>query len=131
MVARTRFNVTYIACLLFFACSTGKMQLMAQQSVTYYPCGKLICNGNQTGNLVRRSSYVIPFLWVKHVSPIEIHRLLIEIYGDDALKAQNVRKWYRLFENCRTSVHNHDRNVISGIRHAVNEIVILLGCYVK
>ena len=29
------------------------------------------------------------------------------------------------------NVHNHERIVISGFRHAVNEVVALLACYVK
>jgi hypothetical protein len=42
---------------------------------------------------------VIRFLWAKHVSLIEIHSQLIEMYGDDEMKVQHVRKWYRLFQN--------------------------------
>ena len=42
---------------------------------------------------------VIRFLWAKHVSLIEIHSQLIEMYDDDEMKVQHVRKWYRLFQN--------------------------------
>ena len=60
-------------------CSTGKLHLMAQESVTYYPCGKCMCNGNHTGNFFRHRSYVFRFSRGKHISPIASHRLLIEI----------------------------------------------------
>jgi hypothetical protein len=39
---------------------------------------------------------VIRFLWVTHVSPIEIHRQLIEVYGNGIMGAQHVRKWFRV-----------------------------------
>ena len=42
---------------------------------------------------------VVWYLWVKHVSPIVIHHLLIEVYGDDETGVWRVRKWCREFEN--------------------------------
>jgi hypothetical protein len=52
---------------------------------------------------------VIRFLWAKHVSPVEIHRQLIEVYGDGVMSVQHVREWCREFKNGRTNIHDDDR----------------------
>jgi hypothetical protein len=51
---------------------------------------------------------VIQFLWVKHVSPIEIHCQLIEVYGDGIMSVQYVRKGCREFESGHTNIHDVD-----------------------
>jgi hypothetical protein len=48
---------------------------------------------------------VIWFLWAKHLSAIEIHRRLVEVYGDGAVREQHVRKWRTDFENNRKDIH--------------------------
>jgi hypothetical protein len=45
---------------------------------------------------------VVRILWAKHVYPVEIHRQMIEVYGDGVMSVQHVRKWCREFE--RTSM---------------------------
>jgi hypothetical protein len=42
---------------------------------------------------------VILFLWVKDASPIEIHWQLMEVIGDDIMRAQHVRKCCRELKN--------------------------------
>jgi hypothetical protein len=40
---------------------------------------------------------VIRFLNAKNVRPAEIHRHIVEVYGEGAMKAGSVREWCRLF----------------------------------
>jgi hypothetical protein len=45
---------------------------------------------------------VIRFLNAKNVRPAEIHRHIVEVYGEGAMKAGGVREWCRLFKEGRT-----------------------------
>jgi hypothetical protein len=49
---------------------------------------------------------VIWFLWAKYLSATEIHRRLIEAYGDGSVREQRIRKWRRDFENNRKDIHD-------------------------
>jgi len=40
---------------------------------------------------------VIRFLQVENVRPSEIHRRLVEIYGEHVMNAASVRKWCTMF----------------------------------
>lgn len=53
---------------------------------------------------------VIRFLHAKKVSPIEIHRQLKEVYGDNCMSVQHVRKWCREFTEGRKDVHDEPRS---------------------
>ncbi|XP_023219381.1 cullin-1-like [Centruroides sculpturatus] len=57
---------------------------------------------------------VIQFLNTKNVKPVEIHRQLVEIYGENVM----VRKWVRQFNAGRTNVHDEAR---SGRPSVVND----------
>ncbi|CAG9826561.1 unnamed protein product [Diabrotica balteata] len=52
---------------------------------------------------------LVGFLKVKQISPIDIHRQLIEDYGEKSISIQHVRKWCREFSEGRTNIHDKDR----------------------
>ncbi|GBM73650.1 hypothetical protein AVEN_195942-1 [Araneus ventricosus] len=49
---------------------------------------------------------VIQFLNTKKVKPAEIHRQLVEIYGENEMTDGMVRKWVQQFNGERTNVHD-------------------------
>ncbi|UYV79390.1 hypothetical protein LAZ67_17002447 [Cordylochernes scorpioides] len=53
---------------------------------------------------------VIRFLNAKNNSPVEIHRLLVEVYGEKCMDIKNVRKWCRDFNEGRINVHDEQRS---------------------
>lgn len=53
---------------------------------------------------------VIRFLNAKRVRPAEIHRQLVEVYGEGVMNDGNVRKWCRLFNEGRTNIHDDERS---------------------
>ncbi|GBM88764.1 hypothetical protein AVEN_185711-1 [Araneus ventricosus] len=61
---------------------------------------------------------VIRFLNAKKVKPAEIHRQLVEIYGENVITDGMVRKWVRQFNDGRTNVHDEAR---SGRHSVVND----------
>lgn len=51
----------------------------------------MICNGNDIGNLAPLEvGTVLPFVWPRQVYPFEIHRQLVEVYGDKLVGVQHV-----------------------------------------
>ncbi|GBL88099.1 hypothetical protein AVEN_133745-1 [Araneus ventricosus] len=69
---------------------------------------------------------VIRFLNAKNVKPTEIHRQLVEIYGENVMTDGMVRKWVRQFSDGRTNVHDEARSgrpsvVNDGLVAKVNE----------
>ncbi|GBM59277.1 hypothetical protein AVEN_66218-1 [Araneus ventricosus] len=69
---------------------------------------------------------VIRFLNTKKDKPSEIHRQLVEIYGENVLTDGMVRKWVRQFNHGRTNVHDEARSgrpsvVNDGLVAKVNE----------
>ncbi|GBN66135.1 hypothetical protein AVEN_168208-1 [Araneus ventricosus] len=69
---------------------------------------------------------VIQFLNAKNVKPTEIHRQLVEIYGENVMTDGMVRKWVRHFNDGRTNVHDEARSgrpsvVNDGLVAKVNE----------
>jgi hypothetical protein len=52
---------------------------------------------------------VIRLLNAKGTKPIEIHRQLVEVYGESCMDIKNVRKWCREFESGRTAIHDEER----------------------
>lgn len=77
------------------------MQDMVQVSVTYYSGNKMICNVNNTRNLILPSKLQSDsaFLRAKHVFRTEIHCQLKEVNADDTRSVEHVRIQYRAFEN--------------------------------
>ncbi|GBO17750.1 hypothetical protein AVEN_181159-1 [Araneus ventricosus] len=53
---------------------------------------------------------VIRFLNAKNAKPSEIHRQLVEIYGENVMTDGMVRKWVRQFNDGRTNVHDEARS---------------------
>ncbi|GLV46442.1 hypothetical protein CBL_20781 [Carabus blaptoides fortunei] len=53
---------------------------------------------------------IIRFLNAKKVSPIDIHRQLVEVYGEKCMDVKNVRKWCREFSEDRENVHDEQRS---------------------
>ncbi|GBN92351.1 hypothetical protein AVEN_131824-1 [Araneus ventricosus] len=56
---------------------------------------------------------VIRILNAKNVKPAEIHRQLVEIYGENVMTDGMVRKWVRQFNDGRTNVHDEARTQIA------------------
>ncbi|UYV62545.1 OGG1 [Cordylochernes scorpioides] len=50
------------------------------------------------------------FLNAKNNSPVEIHRQLVEVYGEKCMDIKNVRKWCREFNEGRINVHDEQRS---------------------
>ncbi|UYV78207.1 hypothetical protein LAZ67_16000481 [Cordylochernes scorpioides] len=50
------------------------------------------------------------FLNAKNNSPVEIHRQLVEAYGEMCMDIKNVRKWCREFNEGRINVHDEQRS---------------------
>ncbi|GBM92642.1 hypothetical protein AVEN_107058-1 [Araneus ventricosus] len=66
------------------------------------------------------------FLNAKNVKPAEIHRQLIEIYGENVMTDGMVRKWVRQFNDGRTNVNDESQSgrpsvVNDGLVAKVNE----------
>jgi hypothetical protein len=53
---------------------------------------------------------VIRFLWQK-VSPVEIHRKLVTVYGANVMTVQHLRKWCREFNSGRVNMMDEKRVV--------------------
>ncbi|GBM93947.1 hypothetical protein AVEN_66608-1 [Araneus ventricosus] len=69
---------------------------------------------------------VIRFLNAYNVKQAEIHRRLVEIYGENVMTDGMVRKWVRQFNDGRTNVHDGARSgrpfvVDDGLVAKVNE----------
>ncbi|GBM20967.1 hypothetical protein AVEN_253751-1 [Araneus ventricosus] len=69
---------------------------------------------------------VMRFLNTKKVKSAEIHRQLVEIYGENVMTDGMVRKWVRQFNDGRTNVHDEARSgrpsvVNDGLVAKVNE----------
>ncbi|GBN64054.1 hypothetical protein AVEN_21466-1 [Araneus ventricosus] len=60
---------------------------------------------------------VIRFLNTKKVKPAEIHRQLVEIYGENVMTDEMVRKWVPQFSDGRTNVHDE---AWSGLPSVIN-----------
>ncbi|UYV83980.1 BRIP1 [Cordylochernes scorpioides] len=58
---------------------------------------------------------VIRFLNAKNNSPVEIHRQLVEVYGEKCMDIKNVRKWCREFNEGRINVHDEQRHFVHKI----------------
>ncbi|GBN49171.1 Histone-lysine N-methyltransferase SETMAR [Araneus ventricosus] len=61
---------------------------------------------------------LIRFLNAKNVKPAEIHRQLVEIYGENVMTDGMIRKWVRQSNDGRTNVHDEAR---SGRSSVVND----------
>ncbi|UYV66186.1 hypothetical protein LAZ67_4000648 [Cordylochernes scorpioides] len=46
----------------------------------------------------------------KNNYPVEIHRQLVEVYGEKCMDIKNVRKWCREFNEGRINVHEEQRS---------------------
>ncbi|GBL97841.1 hypothetical protein AVEN_231988-1 [Araneus ventricosus] len=69
---------------------------------------------------------VIRFLKANSVKQAEIHRQLVEIYGENVMTDGRVRRWVRQFNDGRTNVHDKARSgrpsvVNDGLVAKVNE----------
>ena len=53
---------------------------------------------------------VIRFLTAKNTKPIDIHRQISEVYGENAMGESMVRKWVRMFKEGRENVHDEPRS---------------------
>ncbi|UYV70239.1 hypothetical protein LAZ67_7002260 [Cordylochernes scorpioides] len=53
---------------------------------------------------------LIRFLNAKNNSPLEIHRQLVEVYGEKCMDIKNVQKWCRKFNEGRMNVHDEQRS---------------------
>jgi hypothetical protein len=51
---------------------------------------------------------VIRFLNTINVYLVEIHRQIVEVYGEGTMDEGNVGKWYQLFNEGRTNVHDEE-----------------------
>lgn len=71
---------------------------------------------------------VIRFLNAKQISPTEIHCQLIEVYGENCISVQHVRKWCREFSEGRMEIHDENRSgrpsVSDGVVEKVETILL-------
>jgi len=66
---------------------------------------------------------VIRFLNAKGIPPVDIHRQLMQVYGDKCMYVQNVLKWCWEFSDGRKKVHDEERNGKPLVLVAVVEMV--------
>jgi len=71
---------------------------------------------------------VIRCLNSRNVLPSEIHHQICQVYGDNAMSDDMVRKWVRMFNERRENVHDEARSVrpslvIGDLVRKVNERV--------
>ncbi|CAK1580161.1 unnamed protein product [Parnassius mnemosyne] len=52
---------------------------------------------------------VIRFLLARKLTPVEIHQQLTEVYSEECMSVQHVRKWCRAFAECRMEVHDEEQ----------------------
>jgi len=64
---------------------------------------------------------VIRFLNARNVLPSEIHHQIVQVYGDNAMSDDMVRKWVRMFNEGRENVHDEAR---SGCPSLVNDDLV-------
>jgi hypothetical protein len=53
---------------------------------------------------------VIRFLNAKNVCLTEIHRQIVEVYGEGTMNEGSMRKWCQLFNEGRTNVHDEEQS---------------------
>ena len=53
---------------------------------------------------------VIRFLWANRKNPTEIHREMLDVYGDDCLDRSNIARWCSFFEKGRGNVADEPRS---------------------
>jgi hypothetical protein len=46
-----------------------------------------------------KQRYVIEFLTAEQIAPIDIHRRLLKVYGDDTVDVSTVRRWVVCFSS--------------------------------
>ncbi|CAK1601570.1 unnamed protein product [Parnassius mnemosyne] len=64
---------------------------------------------------------VIQFLRARKLPPVEIHRQLTEVYGEECMSVQHVRKWCRAFAKDRTEVQDEERSGRPPVSDAIVE----------
>lgn len=64
---------------------------------------------------------VIRFLNAKNTKPVDIHRQICEVYGENAMSDSMIRRWVRQFNEGRDQVHDNER---SGRPCLVNEELV-------
>lgn len=64
---------------------------------------------------------VIRFLNAKNTKPVDIHRQICEVYGENAMSDSMIRRWVRQFNEGRDPVHDNER---SGRSCLVNEELV-------
>ncbi|XP_021930927.1 histone-lysine N-methyltransferase SETMAR-like [Zootermopsis nevadensis] len=58
---------------------------------------------------VEEQRAIIRFLWLEGVKPREVHRRMLQQYGDACIGERRVYEWVDAFKNGRTSIHDdHD-----------------------
>jgi len=71
---------------------------------------------------------VIRFLNARNVLPSENHQQICQVYDDNAMSDGMIRKWFRMFNEGRESVHDEERSggpslVNDDLERKVNERV--------
>ena len=71
---------------------------------------------------------VIRLLQAENVRPCEIHQRLVAVYGEHVMNVASVRKWFIMFTNGRTDVHDAERSgrpsvITDALKQKVNSII--------
>jgi len=71
---------------------------------------------------------VIRILQAENLRPSEIHRRLVGIYGEHVMNVASVRKWFTMFRNGRTDVHDAERSgrpsvITDALKQKMNRII--------
>ena len=71
---------------------------------------------------------MIRFSQAENVRPCEIHQRLVAVYGEHVMNAASVRKWYTMFRNGRTDVHDAERSgrpsvITDALKQKANRII--------
>ena len=99
--------------------------LVSEHPVTQYAssCGSvrfvllLLCSPwifKMCAAIENPASYEVPsvirFMLVENHTPIEIHRQLCKVYGNNVMSEGGVRQWCIMFKNARTNMHDEERS---------------------
>jgi len=71
---------------------------------------------------------VIRFLLAENIRPSEIRGRLVAVYGEHVMNATSVRKWFTMFRNGRTDVHDDQRSgrpsvITDALKQKMNRII--------
>ncbi len=89
---------------VWFCSNTVKISPTGDEAYTSYSTITMKLSLVSSSNLKHHS--IIRFLTMENMSAVEIHRRLVNVYGNCVMNVQNVRKWRRDFLKGQVDVYD-------------------------